>query len=268
MQWHPGVLYSSGHNSQVVMVDLQGSRLATMSVPDMMELTTKIMRQGFNCSRIDLAVDHVGMGLDLYKRALNSCQNGQLCKLRSYSPDPEYKVDGTPIRLLLKLGKRESSVCVRIYDKGLEAKTLSLGQWERFEVEFKDDRAAEVCMDLVQSGGQLNESIWQYIIGAIDFRVINGRTELDRRPRVEWWERYIGQVIPRITRPIKRESSLATWIGWFRTSVGPRLLQLACILELTPFELIEHLIENLEPASSIVPAVVEAKMLTDDSADS
>lgn len=260
--WHPGVLLSEGHGSKIVMVDLQGSRLATMTVDDMMDLTTKIMMNGFHCSRIDLAVDHVGMGLDLHQNAHNSCKAGELCKIRTYADDSEFKADGTPQRYLLKLGKRESSVCARIYDKGLETKTLPPGQWERLEVEFKEDRAAEICLTLVNAGERLPEALWRYVIGALDFRMVNGRSELKRRPRADWWDQYVGQAHPLVTKPIKKESSFATWCGWFRTSVGPRLLQLSSILGMQPQELFEQLIYDLDPATTTVPATVEAEQIT------
>jgi len=258
MQWHPGVLYSSGHNSEIVMVDLQGSRLTTMTVPDMMELTFKIMMLGFRCSRIDLAVDHVGMGLMLHQHALASCKAGELCKIRTFADDSEFKADGTPQRYLLKLGKRDSSVCARFYDKGLETKTQPPGQWERLEVEFKDDRAAEVCMTLVDAGERLPEALWRYVIGAIDFRMVNGRTELNRRPRAEWWDQYVGQAHPLETKPIKKESGLWTWYQWFGKSVGPRLLQLAELLGMSPHQFFEQLINEIQPATSTTPATVEA----------
>jgi len=126
------------------------------------------------------------------------------------------------------------------------------------EVEFKEDRAAEACLTLSDAGKRLPEAIWRYVIGAFDFRVKNGRTELQRRPLVDWWESYIGQAYPLETKPIKKDSSLVIWFGWFRTSAGPRLLQLANILGITPHELFEQLIEELEPATTVVPAVVDA----------
>ena len=261
--WHPGVLFSKGHKAKIVMVDLQGSRLSSMAIVDMMDITTKIMMKGFKCARIDLAVDHVGVDLALYKNALASCEAGELCKLRKYSPDPEFMADGTPTRLLLKFGKRESSVCARIYDKGLETKTLPPGQWERFEVEFKQDRAAEVCMTLLDAGDRLPEALWRYVIGAVDFRIKNGRTELSRRPRAPWWDNYIGQSHPLETSPLENKSSFLSWFSWYRSTVGPRLLQLSAILGMTPYEFFDQLMDDLKPATSVVPAIVDAQSMMD-----
>ncbi|MDF1810183.1 MAG: replication initiation factor domain-containing protein, partial [Phycisphaerales bacterium] len=262
IQWHPGVLLSFGHRSKIVMVDLQGSRLATMKTVEAMRLTSSIMMEGFRCNRIDLAVDHVETNHQLYNKALKSCKAGQLCKLRSYSPNPRYKADGTPTCLLLNLGKRDSDICARIYDKGLETETLEAGMWERFEMEIKNARANEVCMTLVSAGDRLPEALWRYVIGAVDFRIANGRSELARRPQAKWWARYIGQATPLDTPPIPKESSLYSWCSWFRSSPGRRLLQLAQIFGIPPQELLLQLIEGLEPAKTIVPATVEAELIS------
>lgn len=261
-EWHPGVLLSQGHSSKIVMVDLQGSRLATMKPVDALDLASRIMMMGFRCTRIDLAVDHVMQGLDLYEHAVASCRAKELCIMRTYEPDEAFKVDGTPIKKLLKLGQRESEVCARIYDKGLETKLLPVGQWERFEVEIKHDRANEVCLALVIAGDEFNTRLWEYVIGSVDFRICNGRSERNRRPRASWWADYIGQSTPMRIKPVPKESSLDQWCEWFRTAAGRRLLQLAEILGQTPHELFAQLIEGLEPAKTTVPATVEARELS------
>jgi len=257
--WHPGILMSWGHKSDIVMIDLQGSRLACTPVEEFMQLTHDILMHGFHCTRIDLAVDHVGMGLGLHQHALASCKAGELCKIRTYADDSEFKADGTPQRHLLKLGKRDSSVCIRIYDKGLETKTLPPCQWERLEVEFKNDRAAEVCLELAKKGTKDAVLLWRFVIGALDFRVRNGRTEMARRPRVQWWDRYTGQIQPKITKPIKKESDFDSWCKWYRSTIGRRLLQIAEILECTPYQLNEYLIHDLEPSSNETPCTIDAK---------
>lgn len=257
--WHPGILVSWGHKSEIVMIDLQGSRLACTPVEEFMRLTYEIQLRGFRCTRIDLAVDHVDLGIDLHHHALTSCKAGELCKLRTYSDDSEFKADGTPLRYLLKLGKRTSPICARIYDKGLETKTLPAGQWERLEVEFKDDRANEVCMALNNAGDKLQELLWGYVIGAVEFRIVNGRSELARRPFVEWWERYVGQSSPIPCHPCPKPSSFDTWWEWARTSFGARFLQFAKILEVSPESLLIALIEGLEPACTESPATIDLR---------
>lgn len=258
IEWYPGVLYSQGHSSEIVMVDLQGSRLAMIEPLKALEFTEQLLMMGFHCTRIDLAVDHVNQCIGLYDKALASCVAGELCIMRRYSPDPEFDSHGTPLRKLLKLGKRDSEVCSRIYDKGLETGLLPEGEWERFEVEMKGDRAREVCMSLVLEFDNFTEQLWKIAIGSVDFRVRNGRSELKRRPRATWWSGYIGLSTPRRMKPVPRVSSLDQWCEWFRKSAGRRLLQLAEIFGQTPDEFFSQLIEGLEPANTVVPASIEA----------
>lgn len=264
--WHPGILVSWGHKSEIVMIDLQGSRLACTPVDEFIELTHEILAHGFHCTRIDLAVDHVDLNIDLHHHALSSCKSGELCMLRTYSDDSEFKADGTPLRYLLKLGKRTSPICARIYDKGLETKTLPAGQWERFEVEFKDDRANEVCMSLVTADDQLHEKLWGYVIGAVEFRIVNGRSERARRPFVDWWKRYIGHSTPIPCPPCPKPSSFDTWWEWARTSFGARFLQFSEILDVSPESLLTALIDGLKPAHTESPATIDLRSRIDPNA--
>ena len=257
--WHPGVLFSQGHSSKVIMIDIQGGRLSSMNSADAIKLASEIMMLGFRCTRIDLAVDHVGMDLQLHEHALKSCKAGELCKLRSYADDSEFKADGTPVRYLLKLGKRDSAICARLYDKGLETKLLPAGQWERLEIEFKDDRAAEVCMTLCNAEDRMHEALWRYVIGAIDFREVNGRTELARRPRAKWWTDYIGSAVPLDCPPCPKESSFDTWWKWARTSFAARFLQISEIMGVSPESLLAVLTEGLIPARSESPATIDLR---------
>lgn len=257
--WHPGILVSWGHKSEIAMIDLQGSRLACTPVEEFMQLTFDLLKRGFHCTRIDLAVDHVDLDIDLHQHALESCKAGELCKLRTYSDDSEFKADGTPLRFLLKLGKRTSPICARIYDKGLETKTLPAGQWERFEVEFKDSRANEVCMALADARDELHELLWGYVIGAVEFRIVNSRTEFARRPFVDWWKRYVGQSTPIPCPPCPKSSSFDTWWEWARTSFAARFLQIANIMEVTPETLLWALIDDLTPARTESPATTDLR---------
>jgi len=257
--WHPGILVSWGHESNLAMIDLQGSRLACTPVDDFMRLTFEILKRGFHCTRIDLAVDHVDLDLELHRHALASCKANELCKFRSFADDSEFKADGTPIRFLLKLGKRASPICARIYDKGLQTKSLPTGKWERLEVEFKDDRSNQVCMALADAGDKLHELIWGYVIGAVEFRIVNGRSERARRPLVKWWERYIGQSTPIPCPPCPKPSSFDTWWEWARTSFAARFLQFAQILDVSPESLMFALVEDLSPAHTDSPATVDLR---------
>ncbi len=259
--WHPGVVLSQGHDSRIIMVDFQGSRLAVEETSDMLDLVMEFYKRGFYATRIDLAIDWVDQDMDIYNNALASCEASELCKLRSFRLGSEYTKDQEAKGLLLYLGKRQSAVYIRIYDKGLETGAAEAGRWERFEVEFKDDRAQSVMMALLEEGDSWPDELWSRVTGAVDFRVNNGRSELNRRPRSKWWSDLISCVTPKPTKPVPKASSFNEYCQWFRRSVGPRLLQLADYLQVSPPQLFRQLVNDLEAAESETPATIEAMII-------
>ena len=114
-------------------------------------------------------------------------------------------------------------------------------------------------MELVNAGSEYNIRLWEYVIGSIDFRICNGRGERSRRPRASWWADCIGHSTPQRIKPVPKESSLDQWCEWYRKAAGRRLLQIAEILGITPIEVFIQLIEDLGPANTVVPAIVEAR---------
>jgi len=259
--WHPGVMLSEGHsNGRLIMLDLQGARLAIEDPDQMLALVDAIYCNGFHATRVDLAVDWVGQDVKLYQHARASCKASELCKARTYQDAPEYTTDQHARRLLLYLGKRSSAMCGRIYDKGLETDEAPEGYWERLEIEFKQDRAHTVMMAILGAGKDWASELWQRVIGAIDFRTANGRSELNRRERVGWWSDLIGGVEPKPTKPLDPESSLAIWENWIRESALRRAIQIAEIMGVPAIEYLARLIDGLGPADSVTPAVVEAQM--------
>lgn len=259
--WHPGVMLSEGHSGELIMLDLQGARLAIEDPDQMLALVEAIYCHGFHATRVDLAVDWVGQDVKLYEHARVSCKASELCKARTYQDAPEYTTDQQARRLLLYLGKRSSAMCGRIYDKGLETGEAPEGHWERLEIEFKQDRAHTVMMAILDAGKSWSSELWQRVIGAIDFRTVNGRSELTRRERVAWWSDLIGGVQPKQTKPLDPESNLASWESWARGCVLPRMLQIAEIMGIPVLEYLAELLAGIKPSVSITTAVVEARLI-------
>ena len=257
--WHLGIQMSEGHSAGVVMIDLQGKFFASLDTAESMAVVDKIFAHGFHATRIDLAVDWVGQYIKLYDHALASCEASELCKTKTYQVGSEYTTEQVAKKLLLYLGKRSSGMCARIYDKGLETGLASQGWWERFEVEFKEDRAQTVALALMKEPDRWQEVLWERLVGAIDFRIKNGRSELNRRPQSKWWAELIGNTEPMPTPPMNQDSDYLKWRGWFRDSVGPRFLQIAAIFDLDPPLFLAELLYDIESAKSETPAVANAR---------
>lgn len=257
--WHLGIQMSEGHSAGVVMIDLQGKFFASHDTAESMAVIHEIFAHGFHATRIDLAVDWVGQYVNLYEHALASCESSELCKTKTYQVGSEYNTEQVAKKLLLYLGKRTSSMCARIYDKGLETGLAPQRWWERFEVEFKEDRAQTVALALMKEPDRWHEVLWERLVGAIDFRVKNGRSELHRRTQSKWWAELIGKTTPIPTPPMNQNSDYMKWLGWFQTTVGPRVLQFAKIFEEDPLDYLAGILVGISAARSETPAVASAR---------
>lgn len=104
-------------------------------------------------SRIDIAFDFFDFGIDPLK-IYADWMNGKV-KTRARTVKPFTKSvragDGTITSAsTLYIGSRESPVMVRIYEKGKETGTGI--DWQRVEVEIKDDKAGTVLNDIIRHG--------------------------------------------------------------------------------------------------------------------
>ena len=247
--WEPGVMLSWGHRSDICQVDFQGSRLKLLNGESRVDLLRQMIELGMKATRIDGALDLIGQQLGICVQAERSCDQGELCILRRYSPNNEFGSGGKTLRRLLKLGSRDSPVCARIYDKGLEQKVSGEGYWERLEIEWKKDRASQVAASLCEAGTDTSELLAGLILGSIDFRAHNGRSEIKRRPRSTWWHDLIGSTEIVQTSSSSDEHSFHRWHSWFRSSVAPRLLQFSQTTRDDPREVLAWLCEGCLPKS-------------------
>jgi DNA relaxase NicK len=235
------------------MVDIQGARLKLLPGHKRVEWLRLLLGAGLSPTRIDGALDFVGQGVMLHQHATKSCIDRELCLLRTWGPDDKYTAHGVPKRLHLRLGDRESAVCARIYDKGLEQGCALPGHWERLEVEWKEDRAGQVATTLVSAGDRWPDVLASLIFGALDFRERNGRSELARRPQVKWWADLVQGQETIGVRPEEVDKSFEKWRDWLRVAAGPRILELAEAVGEPVGKLCERLLEGVEPGQKAGP---------------
>ena len=249
--WKPGILLSWGHRSKICQVDIQGGRLRLMSGDDRMMLFRALMEFYMKPTRIDGCIDYVDQEQELYTNARASCENDELCRMRSYGDNSRRSVGQRPDRLHLNLGRRDSPVCGRIYDKGLETKTTATaGRWERLEIEWKGDRVQEVGRQLYSAGTEWAAMLTSLIFGAMDFRRVTGQTKLDRRPRCKWWDRVIENHGEVRTSPSSKSPDLARWAEAFRVTYGRRILEFAIAVGRPGEEVFAWLVGGLEASDN------------------
>ncbi len=251
LDWQSGTRVSYGHNQGVAQLDVRGDQLEKMTLDEQVRTLSDMLGIGLRLTRIDQAFDFVGQALRIFENARDSCERDELCLLRTWEPQCNYGPRLSPVKLHLSLGNRESDVCARIYDKGLEQKIPSPGEWERIEAEFKGEKVREVAQTLAQSNDP-NSTIRGLIAGAFDFRMQNGRSELARRPRCEWWSEIAGSNLIR-PRPVLRDRSLEKWRDGFARSYGRPLLRLAKVANITPGALVDYLLQGESESQSPLP---------------
>lgn len=260
VNWHPGVTLSHGHGESIIQLDVRGERLAFLGTDAAIHLMRQVYALlGFYATRLDTAIDFVGQERRLHYRTVESCRLGELCRIRRYADDSEYTATGEPTRLLLKLGKRGSPVCGRVYDKGLQTKSAPAGVWERIEIEFKKDRAGTLAEMLLAPGVDWAPLLTNAVLGSVDFRVRNGRSEIARRPRAPWWADLLAGSDPKPIKPMSRGSDFNSWWEWSRGSFARRFLQVCGILQIPPEILILDLVRGLRPAETETSATIELR---------
>lgn len=245
--WEPGVMLSWGHRAEILQVDVQGQRLRTLDGAARVVLLDGLMSLGLKPTRLDGALDWSGQDVSICQNATKSCQRGELCMLRKYGLNDQFTAQGQPTRRHLNLGNRESAVCARIYDKGLEQGVAEQGQWERLEIEWKTDRAPEVGKAVCLAGPTWPDVLVSLIFGAMDFREANGRSEMRRRPQAAWWATLIGGRSTIRTAAASEDRSFEQWANWLRRSCGRRLLELAAAVDEPVGRVVEWLLAGLEP---------------------
>ena len=248
MGWEPGVMLSWGHKSHgILQVDIQGQRLRMLGGAEQVNLLKQLMYFGLKPTRLDGAIDWIGQSVNLWECATDSCKRGELCIMRKYGSNDGFTAQGYPTRRHLSLGSRESPVCARVYDKGLEQGAAPVGYWERLEVEWKSDRAPEVARVLLESGDNWPDQLFSLVLGALDFREDNGRSELARRPVVAWWSRLIEEHETVRIAPAQKDESFERWQAWVRRACAPRILEMAAAVGEPVASVFEWLIRDAHP---------------------
>lgn len=247
----PGIQLSRGHRSKICQVDIQGGRLRLMNGNHRMDLFRTLITLGMKPTRIDGCIDFVDQSHELYINAKASCESDMLCRMRSYGDNSRRTVGQQPDRLHLNFGRRDSHVCGRIYDKGLETKTTkAAGRWERLEIEWKGDRVKEVAQQLYTAGEEWAAMLTGLVFGAVDFREVTGQSKLDRRPRCTWWERVVAQNGEVVTSPASKSHDLARWIEAFRVTYGRRIKEFSVEVGRPSEEIFAWLVTGLLPSTN------------------
>lgn len=234
------------------VVELSGSTLAPMTNDDKVGLLAFLLSiENAHATRLDIARDHHGSGIDLIEHLTNACHAGELTGAKRYEPAKGYRIEhGKPvvIKEMLSIGtrgKNGSGRYLRVYDKGLETKQQPRGEWVRWELELSKSNAQAAAIAIAQSEDP-DKTMEEYALGAIDFRESNGKRLRDRR-RCEWWQLVIDGVETRRDTMKRRKPDADRYARWLKHAALPSLYAYAEALDLTVTEFVEVITNGVEP---------------------
>ena len=214
-----------------VCIDVPGSALETLEFDELTDLACFLVRGG-RVRRMDLAADaYHSESVGLVDAALESCMSNELCQAKRWKPQlsfdgSDFESRGVCIGLRGNLG---SGRFVRVYDKGLETKSLPAGRWERYEVEFADECATEAAIDVFDGRRDWEWRAWARINGAISFRqdTAGACGNISRRPFTDWWQHWLDGSMPEPTVPRRTPTRLFRHATWLTRTALPTIATLA-----------------------------------------
>jgi len=224
------------------IIQMPGSFLQPLTMDDKLGLLAYLLTfMGSHCTRIDIANDWRGEGINLVEHVRAACMNDELCKARVWSNIAKYDrkvIDGETVAIGQR-GKNGSGRYIRLYDKGLEQGTSGRGTWVRWEAEFTKAVADQVARDILASTDPI-KTARGYVFGAVEFREANGKRIRDR-PLCGWWKDLIADTKTlRATMP-RTKSDLDSTCRWLQKQVMPTLQGLSDLIGKTvPAFVSEH----------------------------
>lgn len=258
-----GAVLMSGHKAGICELSLPGALLGAVPsdlrvrwLRELLELDPRV-----ECRRLDLAIDFIRQSRGVFDRVKEAIGDRHIFGARrsevSESEQVEVKEavrttkgENAPAMRIVRIGMRGklgSGRCVRVYDKGLETKTMQAGDWERWECEFYAEiahKAARVVVGLDKFdmslaefiAGEVDETtedqrMLMLALGCVDFRARDVSGRKDRSPRLAWWKDILKLCGER-TRCFKqkaRYSRLVKWMDWTARCVAPGQTRLAAL---------------------------------------
>ena len=143
-------------SEHALCIDVPGGALDALDFYDRFNLCQQLSLGG-RVTRLDIALDCQACTgtVGLIDRIINACDTGCMVGARRWKTISESnggERSGYGVSIGLR-GSKGSGRFLRAYDKGLESGEAPEGIWERYEVEFTGDSAAEVGADIFRAIG-------------------------------------------------------------------------------------------------------------------
>jgi len=187
------------------------------------ELIKRILSDGGNISRCDLAIDVKDKMT--FSPILKAVRAGLVVsKSRNVKIVEKFENSAGslhPKGATVYIGSGKSSKFLRIYDKAAEQKVS--GDWIRWEMQLRDDQAKNYLKAFVGVGAdRAGDYILGLVAGFVDFRK-NDYDNITRRSRISWFEKFVGSVKPVKILFEKIVGTIDDVVQWVDRQVAPSL---------------------------------------------
>ena len=224
-----------------VCVEFKGKAATNLGQDGLVRLALELSDYGAECRRIDVRADFFaadGRPPGLIDAVAASCVRGEHRGARKWNPATYYDGElliGKGVYMGVR-GRNGSGRYLRVYDKGLETGEAPAGEWERWEVEFSADPAAQVFRDWLAAAERAyedREGHWPELpglvapmlaeraFGAVDFREVGER--LSRAERVGWWAAFLGALEPVASLGKRFVTTLEGFAAHAKRTIVPQL---------------------------------------------
>lgn len=189
-------------------------------------LFSKILGDGGNISRIDVAVD-VTEELP-FKTVEDSIGAGEMVsKARKVKIVESLANDSGKLLGLGKtiyLGSSKSNKMLRIYDKGKEQGTTK--DWVRFELQLRNEDAYAYVRHIVNSDKMcVVDNAVSLVVSYVDFRNLDNKN-VSRRTRCSWYDSIVGAYDKIVLVFEKKLRTMTSIVSWIERQVSPSMAML------------------------------------------
>lgn len=119
------------------------------------------------------------------------------------------------------LGQPSSRQRLRVYDKGLESR----GEMDcvRWELQSRHEAADSLIRLLADPKKQWSPVVASRLVSFVDFRDASAHSEVEKRPRLAWYERLIRGAEKASAYPVKAARTAFEVVDWVEHAIAPSL---------------------------------------------
>jgi hypothetical protein len=181
-----------------LIIILPGKALAPCNFMEKIDILMTWIDKGFHVTRLDLFLDVFGPSQLTFQNVFEALEARNYTGCNKAKSIKNYDNLAEENGFTFNFGSRQSDAYFRMYNKAAEQKKTDK-EWWRNELEVKGKQAKITSELIYKSLGydeiQLKELIVDLVLGRIDFvdrsKSEKGAGNVDRCPRLEWWEKFL-----------------------------------------------------------------------------